>query len=182
VNDLASSAVFLICQLLLLAFIFGVVFPGKPDAVARLSTRPKTLLFCLAACIVVVAALVNVWSSEFGHPGESQQSRLTVVARKGTPMVVRLDEDACFKFDFGSISCATDYAAVYDPRQNRWTVTGYSALSQKVATGSATNSEARPGSLSIWGALFQFDDEGTVFRLDQKIGAIRLQDGPANPR
>jgi hypothetical protein len=53
-------------------------------------------------------------------------------------------------------------------------VTGYSRAHEKVITRVADNVDATPGALTIWGAIFRFEDDGTVYRLEQKAGIVRI--------
>ena len=190
------SIVFVACQLLLLGLVFGLVLlrtsePAKPP---RIPISTKTLLMGVAAGVVIMTAAVDIWSFQFqrqaGADNSTSQSspalveagrsrvnsqvvRATAEAWQGRPMIIRFDEDACLKFEFGAITCETDYLARYDASANRWTVTGYSNADKKVVI-STTPGDANPGGLSIWGALEPVDDKGIVRRFDQIVGTIRV--------
>jgi hypothetical protein len=190
-QDLVLSFVFLCCQLLLLGFVFGLVFLPKPHSAKpiRISISAKMVLMGVTTLIVITTALIHILSFQFrgaeasraastsAGAADADQLGISVTAEawKGRPMIVRFEEDACLKFEFGTISCETDYVALYDASRNRWTVTGYSSLEKKVITATTTNGDRRPGSLSIWGALSEFNDSGLVRRFEEVVGEIRIQ-------
>src|SRR5262249_39136457 len=100
---------------------------------------------------------------------------LTSEAMLGKPIIVRFDAEACKKFNLGTINCGADFWAEDNGRDNPWAGTGVYKAENAVKTVASTNADRVPGSLSVWGMISRFDDDGNVFYLNQKVGRIELQ-------
>jgi hypothetical protein len=92
----------------------------------------------------------------------------------GEPVTAVFDPEVCARQDLGNIECGVEYEGRYDRQANRWTVTGPGKISKKVMTASADNADPKPGTISIWGMINSFDDDGTLRFLGRKVGRIAL--------
>ncbi|MBV8772683.1 MAG: hypothetical protein JO166_10210 [Deltaproteobacteria bacterium] len=177
INNLALSLVFVACQLAFMAIFGGALLskgPVTPET-GRWPRRIKRAVFGLIASAAIITGVVDITSAALQQRREAavNAGELLSQAQLGKPLLVRLDSEACAKWDLGTIACNTDYRASYDSRAARWTVSGYSNSDKAVITSSTRYSEGA-GSLSIWGALFRFDNSGMVYRFNQIAGKIRV--------
>jgi hypothetical protein len=102
---------------------------------------------------------------------------LTTEVLLGKPVLIRFDAHACVKFNLGTIECESNYRGQYEAAHNGWTVSGFHKGENGVRTFTSTNADQLPGSLSVWGMINRFDDDGIVYYRNEKVGTIRLQPG-----
>jgi hypothetical protein len=93
-------------------------------------------------------------------------------AMRGETMTVMFSADTCVREDLGTLQCGVEYEARYERKANQWTVTGPGKHSNGMVTSSADNAEPRPGSISVWGMVNSFDDNGDLKFLGKKVGRI----------
>src|SRR5215211_1358289 len=92
----------------------------------------------------------------------------------GEPVRVAFDAEVCARQDLGNIECGVMYEARYNQHVNCWTVTGPGKISPEVVSASACNADPRPGSISIWCVIRDFDDDGNLRHRGDKIGHVEL--------
>lgn len=183
-----QSLAFMLCQLLVLALLFGP-FVLRKDQLGGSGTA-KALMLGIALGIVVATAaittgrlnssrLANAVADDELRPREAD--KLTVKVLRGNSVVIRFDPEACLVYDLGSIDCGSAYEGRYDPWAKRWTVTGLNKQSGKPGTYSSSNCDRGRGCLGVWGALFLFDEDGVVFRSDNRVGEIRIKEEKRPP-
>jgi hypothetical protein len=177
VRDLVNSLIFILCQLLLLALVLSPLLLGRSGQAWR-TRKMRSFCFGLPAAILLVSAIINIFKAEL--PGDRRTLGKQVL--DGKEVVIRFDPETCVLFDLGAIACGSDYHGRYDRGRNRWTVAGLDRNSGAVITAFATNGESRSGSLSLWGVLLQFEDDGTIVHLGQGIGHLRMETNAGDPK
>jgi hypothetical protein len=181
VIDLMQSFVFVACELLLLGLLFSPVLFIQRDTTARsrILKVVAILFFGIAAGVTTISAGVQIASLTRDNPHASDQvpvnPKLTTEVLHGKPVLIQFDLDACIIFNLGSIECGSDYRGKYDAKANRWTVTGRVNETKTVRSYTSSNSEPTSGSLSVWGMLSSFDDDGNIFHHKERIGTLRLE-------
>lgn len=190
--DLMRGFVFVLCQLLVLGFLFALILLRKPGIAAR--TVPMIVIafsFGLSVGVTILAAgieigrrnLLDGTMSSSAIPSSTETARaspreLTRGVMLGKPVVIRFDREACQAFDLGSIECGSDYQGAYDAATNRWTITGVAHYDGVVHTYDRTDGGTTPGSLNLWGMLSRFGDDGVIFYFGEPVGTIRLANEP----
>ena len=178
IRDVFLSAVFIGCQLLLVAALFGIFLPHRPAPAqpGKLRSRAKDFAFLAAATVVITTGLVDIASAVAQRQAVGRRLQATVIgaALGGRPLIVHFDEGACLRWNLGTIECGVDYRARYQPAARRWVVTGYNRGEKGVITASADSADGA-GWLSVWGAGFRFDKSGIVYREGERAGTIRMQ-------
>ncbi|MBR1245280.1 hypothetical protein JQ620_34915 [Bradyrhizobium sp. AUGA SZCCT0274] len=170
--DLVKSLIFILCQLSLLALVVSPLLLERPGQAPR-SRQMRSLCYGLPAAILIISAAVNIFKATF--PGDQAKlATLGVQVHAGKEVLIRFDPETCALYDLGSIACGSDYHGRYDRGRGRWTVSGLDRSTGSIITGSATNAGSSLGSLSLWGMLSRFEDDGTIVYLGQGVGRLRL--------
>jgi hypothetical protein len=173
--DLATSIVFIISQLLLLGLLFGPFLLSEPQG--RLFHVPKLVKFSSFAVpigIIILTGAITLIQLYGEASMAAKKMTLTKAVFAGAPVVIRFHPKACQTFKFGAIQCGSDFHGRYDADTNRWTITGFSMADQRRLTMSSTTGDKRPGSLSVWGMWYQFDDTGTIYYQLEEVGKAEL--------
>jgi|GEM_PF-4565057 hypothetical protein len=169
--DLVKSVIFVLCQLTLLGLLLSpMLLAGTHGAAPRGGWR--IVLGKLLAAILVITAALDIFKAEY-QVDYARTTPLEAAVLAGKQIVVRFDPDTCVVLDLGNITCGADYHGQYDSHKNRWTLSGPDSKTGALITASS-RSEPRPGSLSFWGMLSRFEEDGKIIYLGQAIGHLRL--------
>jgi hypothetical protein len=91
-------------------------------------------------------------------------------AYHGEPVNIVLDRNV------GTLMAGYVYLGQYNNVTNCWSVTGYNAgAAHGVGTWTYCNAPHDKGNLSMWGAVFTFNNDGVVLQGGQPAGTIRLK-------
>lgn len=123
----------------------------------------------------------NAVTSRYDHSGETTRvaggKTLSEEIRSGAPFGLRLDEEACDILNLGGLVCGVNYEGWYDPETRKWMFTGPSKFDKGVITAGYPLARYEPGTLTVWGMLLGFGDDGIVMYVRQGVGQIWLREG-----
>ena len=93
-------------------------------------------------------------------------------ARRGDQIEVKIDPKVCPMPELGELSCEFLYVGRYDLGTNGWALRGRSNWSDKMATNTLTNAPNKLGSISVWGIVGTFDNDGRLFVENKEVGRV----------
>lgn len=100
-------------------------------------------------------------------------SDILTEARRGVWLNIQLDPKLCRANLVGVLQCGPSYRARYFPSTNSWKVSGPVDESAQVITESYRNAPNQTGSISIFGLLATFDQNGRLTVKDiENAGAV----------
>jgi hypothetical protein len=178
-RPLSESLFFLSTQVAVLALLLSPAFCGR--GLVRPALQLTGVVFAACAVVLATAALINIRSATNALAQHIETKRaaeavsLSAAIGGGAPFVLRLDKEACLAFNFGSIVCDADYQGELKTRTGRWMFTGPSVDSKNVVTAGYPLPASQKEMLSLWGALFSYNDDGIVrYTNSQGVGTIQL--------
>lgn len=126
-----------------------------------------TLAF-IPASIAIVQAYDAYWRA---HPGS-----LMDATWRGQFLSLKLNPSACEEFDFGEMICGRRYTVRYRTSRGAkwWAVNGPSKTSVKDTTAAFPTEQPQPGTFSIFGATFNFDNTGKLTVQGKEVGTVKF--------
>jgi hypothetical protein len=102
-------------------------------------------------------------------------SNLVEEARRGAWLDIQLDARVCLAKLVGVLRCDVSYKGRYTRETNAWLVRGQVVESDQVTSASYDNAPNQAGSISIFGLVAQFDQNGKLsLRGVENAGTVAL--------
>lgn len=149
------------------ARIFVLIVPGVLEFPSLKSQLTLSRLVADGNELQFYGPIADVDDSGQAEPSVIEQASL------GEPLELTFRKEACSAPSMAAFECGPSYHVEYNLKSNSWTLAGPSRGSRKDQSMSYTNALARPGHISLWGAIGVFDRSGALYLDGSRVGTLK---------